>query len=45
MNYSILVNKDNKIKSNYLNKVIFIKTVDTYGKEVEIEKQCYEAFL
>ena len=45
MDYSILINKENKIKNNYIEKVNLVKTIDVYGKECFIEEQTYEKYL
>ena len=45
MNYSILVNSDNKIKNNYLEKVTLTKTKDIDNNEIEIEKETFNAYL
>ena len=44
MNYTILVNKNNKIKANYLNKVKLITTKDQDNKDVEVEEETFKAF-
>ena len=44
MDYSVIVNKENKIKENYLNKVNLIKTEDICGEEVLVEEKSYEAY-
>lgn len=45
MNYSILINKNNKIKSNYLDRVNLIKTIDVYNNDCYVEEKSYEAYL
>lgn len=45
MNYLILVNKDNKIKSNYLKNVELIDIINIDGKQIKIEKATYSAYL
>ena len=45
MDYSILVNKENKIKNNYLEKIKLIKTIDCYNKEIYIEELAYNSYL
>ena len=45
MDYSILINKENKIKNNYIEKVNLVKTIDVYGKECFVEEKTYEKYL
>ena len=45
MKYTILVNKDNKIKDNYLDKVNLIKTKNELDEEVLVEENAYNSFL
>jgi len=45
MKYTILVNKDNKIKDNYLDKVNLIKTKNELDEEVLVEENAYSSFL
>ena len=45
MDYSILVNKDNKIKSNYIDRINLIKTKDVEGIDVFVEEKTYNAYL
>ena len=42
---TILVNKKNKIKENYLKKINLVSTTDIYKKEILIEENTYNAFL
>ena len=44
MNYAILVNKNNKIKSNYLNRINLITTKDQDNEDVMVEEETYKAF-
>ncbi len=44
MNYAILINKNNKIKSNYLNRVKLITTKDQDNEDVLVEEETYKAF-
>ena len=45
MDYSILINKENKIKNNYIEKVNLVKAIDVYGKECFVEEKTYEKYL
>jgi len=45
MKYTVLVNKDNKLKDNYLDKVNFIKTKNELDEEVLVEENTYNSFL
>ena len=42
---TILVNKKNKLKENYLKKINLVSTTDIYKKEILIEENTYKAFL
>lgn len=42
---TILVNKKNKLKENYLKKINLVSTTDIYKKEILIEENTYNAFL
>lgn len=44
MNYAILVNKNNKIKNNYLNRINLITTKDQDNEDVLVEEETYKAF-
>ncbi len=45
MNYAILVNNNNKIKSNYLNRVNLISATNIDIEEVFVEEETYKAYL
>ena len=45
MNYTVLVNRDNKIKDNYLEKIELVKTKDVAGTDAYLEKTTYNAYL
>ena len=45
MKYKVLVNKENKIKDNFLSKIELITTKDVDGKEIKVEKVTYSAYL
>ena len=45
MDYSILINKENKIKENYFKRLNLIKTKDIEDEDVEVEEKAYESFL
>lgn len=45
MDYSILINKENKIKDNYLNKIKLIETLDIFEEKVQVEETTYNAYL
>ena len=45
MDYSILINKENKIKNNYIEKFNLVKIIDVYGKECFVEEKTYEKYL
>ena len=38
MKYKVLVNKENKIKDNFLSKIELIITKDVDGEEIQVEK-------
>lgn len=42
---TILVNKENKIKENYLKKLNLISTTDIDNEDVQVEIKTYEAYL
>lgn len=45
MDYSILINKENKIKDNYLDKIKLIETLDIFEEKVQVEETTYNAYL
>ena len=45
MDYSTLVNKDNKIKDNYLDRIDLVETIDVDSEKVNVEKTAYQAYL
>ena len=45
MDISILVNKNNPINKNIIDKIDFIDTVDIDNKPIKVEKEAYEHFL
>lgn len=45
MNYAILINKNNKIKNNYLNRINLITTKDQDNEDVLVEEETYKAYL
>ena len=45
MKYKVLVNKENKIKDNFLSKIELITTKDVDGEEIQVEKETYNAYL
>lgn len=45
MNYSVLVNKKNIIKDNYLKKITFVTKKDVNNNEILIEENTYQAYL
>ena len=45
MKYTILVNRQNKFKENYLSKINLVKTMDADNKEVLAEEETYNAYL
>lgn len=45
MKYKVLVNKENKIKDNFLSKIELITTTDVDGEEIQVEKETYNAYL
>lgn len=42
---TILVNKNNKIKDNYLNKINLVKTKDVDNNDIYLEEETYNAYL
>ena len=45
MKYSVLVNRDNKIKDNYLDKINLVEIEDVDKKKVYLEEKTYESYL
>ena len=45
MNYTILVNKDKKIKDNYIEKVNLLTTRNELNEEIRIEENAYNSFI
>ena len=45
MDYSTLVNKDNKIKDNYLDRIDLVETIDVDNEKVNVEKTTYQAYI
>ena len=45
MTRTILINKDNKIKDNYLNKINLVQTKDIYNNDIKVEEETYNAYL
>ena len=45
MDYSILINKNNKIKDNYLEKINLVTANDIDNNEVKVEEETYKAYL
>ena len=45
MKYKVLVNKEHKIKDNYLSKIELITTKDVDNLDVQVEKEAYNAYL
>ena len=45
MNYTVLVNKDNKIKEKYLEKINLVETKDINNEIIKIEKETYKSYL
>lgn len=45
MTRTILINKDNKIKDNYLNKINLVQTKDIYKNDIKVEEETYNAYL
>lgn len=44
MNYAIVVNKDHKIKNNYLKKVHLVTAKNILGEDILIEERTYQAY-
>jgi len=45
MKYKVLVNKDNKLKENFLNKITLINTYDVDNEEIQVEEETYQKYL
>lgn len=45
MIYNVLVNKDNKIKENFIDKINLIEILDVDNKTIKIEEKTYESYL
>ena len=45
MKYTTLVNKDNKFKENFLNKIELVYTVNINNNPLQLEKETYENYL
>lgn len=45
MNYRMLINKQNKLKSGIQKKIRFITYIDSTRQEAKLEKRTYKAFL
>ena len=45
MKYTVLVNKNNRISNNYLNKIDLIMTKNVLGKDIYIEQETYNNYL
>ena len=45
MDYSILVNKDNKIKNNYYKDLKLVNTKDIENADIQVEEKAFEAYL
>lgn len=45
MKYTTLVNKQNKFKESFLNKINLVKTTDVDNKEVFLEEETYKAYI
>jgi len=44
MKYKVLINKENKIKKNYINKITLIDIKNRNGIDIKIEKETYENY-
>ena len=44
MNYAILINRNNKIKNNYLNRINLITTKDQNSEDILVEEETFKAF-
>ena len=45
MKYTVLVNKENKIKNNYLDKCNLINTINELNEKIQVEENAYNNFL
>jgi len=45
MKYTILINKQNKLKDSFINKLELIEIDNVAGERIQIEKETYNAFL
>ena len=45
MKYTVLVNKNNRISNNYLNKIDLIMTKNVLGKDIYIDQETYNNYL
>ncbi len=45
MMYTILVNKNNPIKENYINRVSLVSTKDIEDEDIQVEEKAYQAYL
>ena len=45
MTRTILVNKDNPIKNNYLKKIELVDVKNIYDEDIQVEKEAYDNFL
>lgn len=45
MKYKVLVNKNNRLKDNYLSKIKLVSTLDVDLEEVKVEEETYKAYL
>ncbi len=43
--YTILVNKNNPIKENYINRVSLVSTKDIEDEDIQVEEKAYQAYL
>ena len=44
MNYAILINKENKLKDNYIKKINLITTKNQYNENILIEEETFKAY-
>lgn len=45
MKYTVLVNKENKLKDSFLNKIELVVAKDIDNQDVKVEKETYDSFL
>ena len=45
MKYTVLVNKNNKIKNSYYNNLELVSAISIYNKEIQVEKTVYDNYL